>query len=277
MSFSNRENTIYEEIQNWEENLYAYTSTDLAVIYDKVIQSSFALLPDDFKEECATVLDNLLFHLHAIIQGSNLQSEARERILSSARVFNDEIAEIEDLKLLSADQLNYIAEQQMARHRLYSFSQGAVTGMGGAVSFASDIPAITVINLRLVQLIAMSYGYDVNTPKEMMISLKVFHTGTLPNRLQKYGWGDLKQSISETDQSYFYKGDESIVDYTWFEQPLKQIMKYVAISSFKKKKLQGIPLVSMAIGAGSNYALTRRVSEFAHRVYQYRYFQEKNE
>ena len=277
MTLTNREQRMYEEIQMWEEKLYSYESTDLAVLYEKTIQSGFALLPEDIKEECSIALDNMLFHLHAIIQGSQMQMDTRERILSSARIFDENVETIDDLKLLKVDQLKYIAQQQIGRHRLYSFSQGAITGMGGALLIASDLPVITVINLRLVQLIAMSYGYEVNTPKEMMISLKVFHAGTLPKRLQKYKLDELKECIVETDQLYFYDGEEAIADYTWFEQPLKQIMKYIAISAFKKKKVQGLSILSMCIGAGSNYALTREVSEFAHHFYQYRYFKEKNQ
>ena len=277
MTLTNREQKMYEDVQAWEKKLYLYESTDLAVLYEKTIQNGFALLPDHIKEECSQVLDNMLFHLHAIIQGSQMQIDSRERILSSARIFDENVEVISDLKYLKVDQLKYIAQQQIGRHRLYSFSQGAITGMGGALSVASDLPAITFINLRLVQLIAMSYGYEVNTPKEMMISLKVFHAGTLPKRLQKFKLDELKESLMETDHLYFYNGEEAIVNYTWFEQPLKQIMKYIAISAFKKKKVQGLPIVSMCIGAGSNYMLTREVSEFAHHFYQYRYFKERSE
>lgn len=277
MAFTNRELVMYEDIKVWVEKLYGYETTDFEVLYDKAIQRSFDLIPEEMQKEFFSTLDNLLFHLHAMIQGAQFQMDARDRILSSARIFNDEIAEIEDMKLLTADQVRYIAQQQIARHRMYSIAQGGISGMGGAALLASDLPAITFINLRLVQLIAMSYGYEVNTPKEMMISLKVFHTGTLPERIQKIGFEELKECISHTEQSYFFDGNDEITDSSWFEQPVKQIMKYILISMFRKKKIQNLPLMSMMIGAGSNYSLTRRVSEFAHHFYQYRYLQEKKE
>ena len=46
----------------------------------------------------------------------------------------------------------------------------------------------------------------------------------------------------------------------------------MAIVLFKKKLIQGIPFISMAIGAGANYQLTRKVTDFAHKYYQMRYF-----
>lgn len=277
MTFTSREMKIYEEVKAWEEKLYSHETTDFEVLYDKALQSSFALIPEDMQKEFFTTLDNVLFHLHAMIQGSQFQMDARDRILATARIFHDGIEEIADMRNLTADQLKYIAQQQIARHRLYSFAQGGISGMGGAVLITSDLPAITIINLRLVQLIAMSYGYEVNTPKEMMISLKVFHTGTLPERLQKYGLEELNECTQQSEQSYFFDGNDEITDVSWFEQPVKQIMKYMAISLFRKKKIQGLPLMSMMIGAGTNYTLTRRVSEFAHHYYQYRYLQEKSE
>ncbi|WP_019242909.1 MULTISPECIES: EcsC family protein [Bacillus] len=275
MVLTSREQKILEDLRAWEEKLYTYESNDFAVLYEKAIQSSFALLPEETQKEFFAVLDNMLFHFHAIIQGAQFQMEARDRILASARIFQNDIEEAADMKLLTADQLNYIAQQQIARHRLYSFAQGGISGMGGAVLIASDLPAITVINLRLVQLIAMSYGYEVNTPKEMMISLKVFQAGTLPNRLQKVALEELNENTSHSVETYFYDGNDEIVDTNWFEQPIKQVMKYMLISMFRKKKIQGLPLISMAIGASSNYALTKRVSEFAHNYYQYRFLKEK--
>ena len=109
----------------------------------------------------------------------------------------------------------------------------------------------------------------------MMISLKVFQAGTLPNRLQKVALEELNENTSHSVETYFYDGNDEIVDTNWFEQPIKQVMKYMLISMFRKKKIQGLPLISMAIGASSNYALTKRVSEFAHNYYQYRFLKEK--
>lgn len=277
MNMTTIEQKMFNQVMAWEERIYNYETSDFEVMFEKTIQSSFSALPEAFQKEFFTTVDNMLFHLHAMIQGSQFQSEARERIVAGARIFQDDVEDIEDLKNLRIDQLHYIAQQQIAKYRFYSFSQGGISGMGGPVLLASDIPSITVINLRLVQLIALSYGYEVNTPKEMMISLKVFHTGTLPVRLQSRGLDELKESIVHNEQSYFYDGNEEIIDSLWLEQPIRQIMKYIAISIFRKKKLQGLPVLSMLVGAGSNYALTKQVSEFAHHFYQYRYFLDKEQ
>lgn len=274
---TDRENKLFLEIKDWEQSLYSYEPNDLVLTYEKYLERAFALLPEQTQEEFLSVLDTWLFHLHALIQGSSLQHDAKERILAAGRVFNEDTSQLDDLKNLSIDQLQYIAKQQIARHRLYSFAQGGLSGTGGPLVLGADIPAIIVINLRVVQLIAMTYGYEVNNPFEMMTSLKVFHAATLPKRLLGQGWEQLMDELNATDEFYFYDGEDKLTDTSWLEHPLKQIIKGWTILLFKNRKIQGIPVVSMALGAGMNYQLTRKVTEFAHNYYQMRYLLEKEQ
>ncbi|WP_342614279.1 EcsC family protein [Peribacillus frigoritolerans] len=275
MEFTNREMKLLDEISEWQEKLYQYEPTDLAALYDKWLEQGFALLPENVQQQFFDKLDTWLFHLHAMVQSSQVQIDARERILASARVFNEEMETLSDLKHLPIDQLNYIANQHIAKHRLYSFAQGGMSGSGGLLLLGSDIPAMTVINVRTVQLIAMSYGVEVNTPFEMMLALKVFNAGAMPKRLQGIAWEELIREVQTAEDDYFYLGIEELTNPTWMEQPLKQLLKALAITVFRKKLVRGIPFISMAIGAGSNYQMTRNVSEFAQKFYQYRYLLEK--
>lgn len=275
MEFTNREMKVWNEISEWQEKLYQYEPTDLAALYDKWLEQGFALLPENVQQQFFEKLDTWLFHLHAMVQSSQVQIDARERILASARVFNEEIETLSDLNHLSIDQVNYIANQHIAKHRLYSFAQGGMSGSGGLLLLGSDIPAMTVINVRIVQLIAMSYGVEVNTPFEMMLALKVFNAGAMPKRLQGIAWEELIREVQTAEDDYFYLGIEELTNPTWMEQPLKQLLKALSIAVFRKKLVRGIPFISMAIGAGSNYQMTRNVSEFAQKFYQYRYLLEK--
>jgi EcsC protein family len=275
MGLTEREIQVWNEISEWEEKLNQYEPTDLVVLYEKSLEQSFSLLPEDVRVQFFAKLDDMLFHLHAMVQSSQIQMDAKERILTAARVFDPDLVVISDMTELTIDQLNYIASQQISKHRLYSFIQGGVSGSGGSLLLGSDIPAMTVINIRTVQLIAMSYGYEVNTPFEMMMALKVFHIGTMPKRLQGAAWEELLRETDQTDENYFYEGREELTNVSWLEQLLKQLLKAVSITVFRKKLIQGIPLISMAIGAGVNYQMARQVSEFAQKYYQYRYLQKK--
>ncbi|ETI68565.1 EcsC family protein [Neobacillus vireti] len=277
MPLTDRESKVLNEIRDWERNLLNYEANDFQLTYEKYLERSFMLLPEKVQQQFFSVMDSWLFHLHSLIHGSQLQMDAKERILASARIFQEDIEKITDLKQLDINQLQYIAEQQIAMHRLYSFAQGGLSGTGGPLLLGADIPAMAVINLRIVQLIAMTYGFEVNTPFEMMTSLKVFHTATLPARIKKAGWASLMAELEANEEYYFYEGNEEIIDITWLEQPIQQLLKAMVIILFRKKVIQGIPLVSMAIGAGANYQLTRKVTDLAHKYYQLRYLKEKEE
>lgn len=275
MPLTDREKKVLDELSQWESNLYGYEPNDFELVYDRYLDRSFSMLPEEVQERFFSLFDSGLFHLHSLIQGSQLQMDAKERILASGRVFQPDLETIQDLRGLPIEQLEFIAGQQIARHRIYSLVQGGLSGSGGNLVLGSDMPAMAVINLRIVQLIAMTYGFEVNTPFEMMVALKVFHTATMPSRLQSSGWTELKNDLDQAEDYYFYQGSDDLTDVTWLEQPIKQIFKGMAIMLFRKKHLQGLPVISMAIGAGANYQLTRRVTEFAHKYYQMRYFKEK--
>ncbi|XJZ26483.1 EcsC family protein [Bacillota bacterium Lsc_1132] len=269
------EKKVLREIREWENQLLRYEPNDFQLTFEKYIDQSFLMLPEKIQEQFFSMVDSWLFHLHAIVQGSQLQAEAKERILSSARIFNPSIEKISDLKLLEINQLQYLAQQQIARHRIYSFAQGGLSGSGSGLLLGMDIPAMAVINLRVVQLIAFSYGFETNTPYEMMASLKIFHAATLPKRMQHAGWMELVEEFSAEKDSYFYEGREAVTDAKWMEQPLQQMLKALLIFLFRKKDVQGIPMISMAIGAGMNYQLTKKVTDFAHHFYLLRFLQEK--
>lgn len=275
--WTNREQRVYKQIVDWEQNLFEYVPTDFERTFDKWVELGFEKLDENIREQFFKSLDHWLFHLHAFIQGSDSQMIARDRLLKAARILKEDIDQIVDMKSLTVDQLAYLADQQIAKYRIYSFAQGSLAGTGG-VLLGTDIPAMIMLNLRAVQNIANVYGYDVNIPYETMTSLKVFHAATLPKRMRAEGWSNLVNEVKQFDEQlyYYYEKDEELTNATWLEQPLIQILKSMVIIMFRKKVIQGLPLIGMAFGAGMNYKLSRQVTDFAHHFYQMRYLLEKN-
>ncbi len=273
---TSREQKIWSDIEEWEQHLYNYEPNDLENTYHKWLEIGFASLPENLKDRFFEQLDTSMFHLHSLLNNSQMQSDARDRLLASARVFDSSINQIEEINRLSIDQLHYMASQFVTRHRLYSFVQGGASGSGGLVAVGADVPAMAVINIRSVQLISLSYGYDVMTPSNMMIALKVFHAATLPTRLRAEAWGNLLEELHSKEE-YFYIGSEQLTNELWLQEPLNQLVKGLMIQLFRKKEVSGIPLISMTIGAMTNYQLTRKVTTFAEKFYQYRFLHDKRE
>ena len=119
MPLTEREKKVLEELRDWESKLYSYEPNDFELAYDRYLDRSFSLLPDQVQERFFTLFDSWLFHLHSLIQGSQLQMDAKERILAAGRVFQPELETVQDLRELPLEQLEFIVGQQVARHRLY--------------------------------------------------------------------------------------------------------------------------------------------------------------
>jgi hypothetical protein len=274
MPLTDWERGVLKELREWEKKLLGNEANDFQVTYENYLERAFYLLPKKIQASFFSVIDTWLFHIHSIIHGSQMQIESRDRILSAGRMLNHRLEKITDLKTLKLDQLQYIADQQIAKHRFYSLTQGGLSGIGNAVFVGTDIPAMVIINLRAVQQISMIYGFELNTPYEMMTSLKVFHTAILPPKHQKEAWMVLVNEL-KNDHYFFYEGNENIADISMLEPIVQQILKTLVIQLFRKKLIQGIPLVGMAIGARANYQFTRKVTDFAHKYYQLRFLTHK--
>ncbi|WP_096202684.1 EcsC family protein [Bacillus sp. FJAT-45350] len=275
MALTEREEKLWIEIESWEQQFFNYEPTDFEMTYQKWLQTGLLQLGEKKQEKLLDFVDNVLFHLHALIQNSRFNEDSRNRLLSQARVFNGEITDILDMKKLSIEQLNYIASQQMAKQRLFSFGQGGLSGMGGVLLLGIDLPAMLAINMRAIQQIALTYGYDLKHPSEMMIALKVFHASSLPKDLQHQAWNQLFDDVATEQEEWFYGGSEEVTDISWLQQPIRQMLKALGIVMLRKKLIQGVPLIGMAFGATMNYQFTRQVTEVAHHFYQKRFLLDK--
>ncbi|MGC4376093.1 EcsC family protein [Fictibacillus sp. Mic-4] len=275
MSWTPREEKVWQDIENWEARYFTYEPTDFEMTYERWINGQLERMNPGVIEKLNQAIDTSLFHIHSFIQNSRQQMDLRQRLLTGARTFREDIETIEDMKRCTVDQLAFIAEQQIARNRLLSLAQGGLSGTGGLLFLGVDIPALITIQVRSVQYIAMNYGYDIDRPSEMMMSLKVFHAATQPKRYQAESWRQLLEEIQRERDPLFYEGDDTVADLSWMSYPLKQGIKGMAIMLLRKKIVQGIPLFGIAFGAGMNYQQTRTITEFAHKFYQKRFLLEK--
>lgn len=267
---------LLAKIEKWENDYFAVEATDFDQAYQKWLQKAFIQLGEENQEKILSTIDQFLFHFNAIIQNSRFLEDERDRLLNHAKVYNDQVETVEDVKLLSIDECRFISQQQIAKQRLLSLGQGGMAGMGGVVLLGTDLIAMLLINLRAIQLIALSYGFEVKRPLEMMITLKLFHVASLPKHLQRNAWDELwEEIVSHHQDELFYNGKEEITDVTWLTEPIRQLFKAIIIMMLRKKLVQGIPLVGMVFGATVNYQFTRKITEVAMNFYEKRALLEK--
>ncbi|MFY4774598.1 EcsC family protein [Metabacillus sp. RGM 3146] len=273
---NSREKRLLNEIHLWEKHLRKDMRPELQRTYDEWVKEILARLPEERKNIFFSKVDDLLFHFYSLIQNSSLLHDSGKKIINIAQNFDNSIQSINDCKRLSADQQHFIANTQLAKHRLYSFLQGGLTGAGGLLLFGVDLPALSIIQMKAVQVAAMSYGYETNSPYEMMNSLKVYHAAILPKHLRWKAWVGLMDELdSMPDFPFLYEGDEQLADESLIHQAASQIGKFFIVSAARRKVFQGIPLIGIAACAGANYRFTKQVTDFAQNYYACRRLKER--
>ncbi|ARK31721.1 EcsC family protein [Halalkalibacter krulwichiae] len=261
----------WNEIKEWEETFFHYDATDLGGTYNKWNERLYEQLSQKQKQKWLEKMDSCLIHLQAWLQHSRSHEETKKRVIAHARLFDSSITTIEQLQALPLEQLDYIAEQLMAKQRLLALGQGGLTGMGGMFLLLADLPALAIIQLRSLQHLALVYGYDVRRPIEMVNLLKLFYVATLPKAYQAEEWDKLLEEVERQEREHiFYEGDDAILQESSLEQLTNQLVKSFVITMLRKKLIQGVPLVGMAVSAGLNYRFSQQVIEIGQHFYQKR-------
>jgi len=263
------EESWVNQMKCWEEELEK-CACKCTLPFDKWLETRLNDLPEHIQKEMFEKVDYVLFHMHSILQSSIFYSETRKRILSFARVISDQVQTITDLKKLPLEECYQLAEKEMAKQRLYSFIQGGIASSGGVFSLSADIVLQIIFHMRAVQTLSLAYGYEVSSPYEMMLSLKVFHSSLMPKHLKFEAWNQLKEELQNGDDAYFYEQNEPFVNH----QTVNQILKCIAMQTFKYKTIRGKPILSLMIGGGIRYRSMKVAIEFAHKFYQYRHHYE---
>ena len=278
MRLSDYETLQLQKIEQWIHTLdnEQIVLSDFVQIYDKWLEKIFTSFPDTQKEQIFKSIDQILLYIQVFLQETEHIQQMSEKILQQARIWDPDLQEIPDLKNLPLEKLQYLAGREINLHRMYSFMQGGLSGTGNTFLLTIDIPAIVWVNLRAIQAIALSYGFPVQYPQELLTVLKIFHCSTLPRRFHPSGWQELMETVKKQKLNN-YDFNERITDLRWVNTILLQIIKILLIRLFRNNVEKRASFISLAIGAGSNYKLTKQVTEWADRFYQYRYLLEKKE
>lgn len=167
---------------------------------------------------------------------------------------------LDKCSLLPIAVMNKTSDQLSASRSSIAAIQGATTGFGGFLTLAVDIPAILGLSLKIIQEIAISYGYDPKLKEERIFAVKVM----------QFASSDIvgKKAILEELGAY---GSENHK-----QQMISQLQGWqevVAVyrDNFGWKKLfQLIPVAGMLFGALINKGILNDVAEAAKMLYRKR-------
>ena len=261
-----------EKLKQWENELRSERPNKILQLCSDYINTGLTYLPEMQKQKILRSLDNILFHLHAILFNSTFQRNTAQKLMQQARVHNESIFTLKDMTKLNIDQLQSIADKQMAHYRMLASAQGALASKHTGF-LIGDFLSILIINLRAVQVLASIYGRPAESPNEIMTALKVFCAGCLPKEQRLEAWNELMLEQVQEQQGFFYNGKEEIVQEKMLYTILTELIKLSLPVFFRGKS----SYKGTIIGAAVNYHFTKKITEMAHHYYQKCYLLSKRD
>jgi len=174
---------------------------------------------------------------------------------------------VSDVGCLPLHIMDTVAEDLSKSRTQFAMVQGATTGIGGIFTLALDIPALLGLSLKILQEIAISYGYDPNDKEERIFIIKCM----------QFVSSDIvgKKAIIE-ELSAFHGPQRE-------RQTMAQLQgwKEVAMTHLDnfgwKKLFQLIPIVGILFGAYINKSTIEEMAEVGRMLYRKRRILEKLE
>lgn len=154
-----------KKIEKWEKSQKGLW------FWEKIGRIPFALLdkltPKFIQEKIGIAIDEL---------GSYIQTGG-QYLISEKTIFkkfkpDNEVTSLEQVQQLPLAKMDEIADELKNSRKKVAAIQGATTGIGGIFTLAIDIPVLLGLSLKVLQEIALSYGYNPKDKAERIFIVK---------------------------------------------------------------------------------------------------------
>jgi hypothetical protein len=142
--------------------------------------------------------------------------------------------------------------------------EGGILGLLGIG--LPDIPLFLSVIVKTIYEVALSYGYQYDTPEERTYLLLLI-CGAITK-------GEQQLEFDKDLELLGVKIDHNIVDDLSLEKQMKDTAHVLSDSLLTAKFIQGIPIVG-AIGGAVNYNILNKIGKYAGIKYKKRYLQKK--
>lgn len=239
--------------------------------WEKIMSLPFALLDKVTPKFVQDYIANLLDEIGSYIQtgGSYLISEKQILRQLQTKMGTPPLtpATLAEVPQVPIHIMNQVAEDLWVTRKQMATVQGATTGVGGIFTLAIDIPTLLGLSLKVLQEMAIVYGYNPHDKRERIFIVKC---------LQFASAEDVGKKAVLKDLIHFHTGNKE-------REALSQIQGWREVirayrDNFGWKKLfQMIPIVGIIFGAFLNRSTIADVAEAGHMLYRKRRVLEKLE
>ncbi|MDQ0722274.1 MULTISPECIES: EcsC family protein [unclassified Paenibacillus] len=263
-----------EQILKWEKQ-----QKDL-FIWDKIGRLPFAMLdkvmPKALKQKIGDSLNDVGQYVQNggkfLVQKKKvaklLQEEAErsgysmmdttDRLEQDAEA--EGIAKIHSVENLPLQVLDQVADNITESRTKFAAAQGAATGFGGIVTIAADIPMVMGLSLKVLQEMALCYGYDPDEPLERIFIVKCL----------QFSSADIVGKKAIIEELAAYDDPDKPIEVVSQMQGWREVFNSYSESFGWKKLFQLVPIAGMVFGSVSNKNTIRDVAEAGKMLYKKR-------
>ena len=241
------------------------------------------LIPQGISDQ---ITDALSICIEKIMWGSEYLYDEKHIIETLAK-YDSNIKRISDIRqTTNIDAMNRAALEFVDWNTSYAGVQGGATGAMGLMGLPANIPALFSIVFRMIQQIAICYGFDPTRPEEKDFALKILAVTATSTKKDKdvavqeieLSNDYLKAQFSKIATMIAIKQTQVVLlKKTWKSMGdksalimLRSFLKTLGFNLTKKKALQLIPAVSAVLGAAFDLVYCRDVGKIANMMYRQR-------
>ncbi len=162
--------------------------------------------------------------------------------------------------LITFDQKEKKALEQINFYCSSASAEGAITGFGGFISGLADFPLWLSLKMKMLFSIAATYGFDTNDYKERLFILHVFQLAFSSQQKRN----EIFEIVSDWDKRKSGL-PEDLNEFDWRTFQL-EYRDHIDLA----KLLQLIPGIGAVVGAVVNHRLTHRLGKMAMNAYRLR-------
>ncbi|WP_136608467.1 EcsC family protein [Paenibacillus dokdonensis] len=197
-----------------------------------------------------------------LLQAAWIHSQNGAAKLTEERELNGEKAELtlEEAANLPLEVMDRTAEELTSRRVKFAAAQGATTGVGGVFTLAADIPMVLGLSLKVLQEMALCYGYDPRSEQERVFIVKCLQFASADIVGKKAVLEELAQFEQEDHAQQVFSQIQG-----W-----REVVQTYRDSFGWKKLFQLVPVAGILFGSISNKGTIEDVAEAGKMLYRKR-------
>ncbi len=268
MRLTDHERSVQKEIEKWQHG-------DASLI---TMAMNWAMAPMDWvvsrivPDEIVDQADKAISQFLSLLNDASGWTYDTSEVISAANDRGIEAESIDDLRNADLELLDDLAKSYFSENAILAAVEGGGTGLGGIVLIAADIPLLFGINLRLIQQVGASYGFDVSGPSFSPLVLSIFNVAASGTRESK---NESLREITVAAAALAHEGDYKGRVSGTFRDQNRHLPREIAKNMGGRKLAQLIPIAGAAIGAGINYWFTTETAETAFMLFRALYIERK--